>query len=185
MAQIFHRSFNTISKVSIVALVSLVAIVIVKGNVFVRSPYLTRVGVAIDQPVPFSHKHHVTDVGLDCRYCHGSVEDSSFAGIPSTHTCMTCHSQIWTEAPILEPVRKSYRYNTPLIWTRVHNLPDFVYFDHSIHIAKGVACTSCHGPVNEMPLTWREHTLQMTWCLDCHRQQKNAPQLTNCSVCHR
>ena len=121
------------------------------------------------QPVPFSHRHHAGELGIDCRYCHTSVEKSSFAGVPPTQTCMTCHSQIWTNSSMLEPVRASYRTDKSLAWTRVNALPDFVYFDHSIHVAKGIGCTTCHGPIAEMPLTYRAGTLYMSWCLDCHR----------------
>ena len=121
------------------------------------------------QPVPFSHKHHVSGLGLDCRYCHTTVEISQNAGMPPTHTCMTCHSQIWTNAAILAPVRQSLAEGKPLRWTRVYTLPDYVYFDHSIHIAKGVGCTECHGPIGDMPMTWKAETLYMSWCLSCHR----------------
>ncbi len=121
------------------------------------------------QPVPFSHQHHVAGLGLDCRYCHTSVETSSFAGIPPTQTCMNCHSQIWTNAAMLEPVRASFRSGQSLHWTRVNDLPDFVYFDHSIHIHKGIGCDSCHGPVDRMPLMYQAKSLQMDFCLDCHR----------------
>jgi hypothetical protein len=130
---------------------------------------LTEVGVARSQPVQFSHKHHVSDDGIDCRYCHTSVEESSFAGIPSTKICMNCHTQIWAESPILAPVRESFRTGKSLEWTRVHSLPGFVYFDHSIHVHKGVGCVTCHGRVDQMPLMWRENTLYMEWCLECHR----------------
>jgi hypothetical protein len=138
-----------------------------------RSSYVTEVGVARSQPVQFSHKHHVGDDGIDCRYCHTSVEQSSFAGIPSTKICMSCHTQIWAESPILEPVRESFRTGKSIEWTRVHNLPGFVYFDHSIHVHKGVGCTTCHGRVDQMPLMWRENTLYMEWCLECHRNPEN------------
>ena len=121
------------------------------------------------QPVPFSHRHHVSGLGLDCRYCHTTVEISQNAGIPPTETCMTCHSQIWTNASILAPVRQSLAEGKPLRWTRVYTLPDYVYFDHSIHIAKGVGCTECHGPIGDMALTWKATSLYMSWCLDCHR----------------
>ncbi|HTL47715.1 MAG TPA: cytochrome c3 family protein [Verrucomicrobiae bacterium] len=139
----------------------------------IRSPYMTHVGVARDQPVPFSHKHHVEGLGIDCRYCHTSVENSSFAGLPPAKTCMNCHSIMWNQAPILEPIRESFRTGKPVAWTRVHDLPDFVYFDHSIHVAKGVACVVCHGQVNEMPLMSRANTLHMEWCLQCHRAPEN------------
>jgi hypothetical protein len=134
-----------------------------------KSPYATQAQVARHQPVPFSHKHHVSGLGMDCRYCHTSVEESAFAGIPSTKVCMTCHGLVWNDAELLEPVRESYRTDLPIEWVRVHDLPDFAYFDHSIHVAKGVGCSSCHGQVDEMPLMWQEHSLTMEWCLDCHR----------------
>jgi hypothetical protein len=172
MAQIFHRSTNTISRVSIYGAVILIAILGYAVNVVNQTSYVTEVHNARPQPVPFSHKHHVGELGLDCRYCHSSVEDSSSAGMPATQTCMACHSQIWTSAAILEPVRASYRDSTPISWTRVNALPDFVYFNHSIHVAKGVGCTTCHGPVAEMNITWREESLYMRWCLECH----NAPE---------
>ena len=136
---------------------------------FQRSPYVTYAGVARPQPVPFSHQHHVAGLGIDCRYCHTSVETSHFAGIPPTKTCMNCHSQMWVGAPLLEPVRESYRTGKSLVWTRVNDLPDFVYFNHSIHINKGVGCNTCHGPVDRMPLMYNYASLQMEWCLDCHR----------------
>jgi hypothetical protein len=172
MAQIFHRSTNTISRVSIYGAVILIAILGYAVDVVNQTSYVTEVHNARPQPVPFSHKHHVGELGLDCRYCHSSVEVSSSAGMPPTQTCMACHSQIWTGAAILEPVRASYRDSTPIVWTRVNALPDFVYFNHSIHVAKGVGCTTCHGPVAEMNITWRAQTLYMRWCLECH----NAPE---------
>jgi hypothetical protein len=127
------------------------------------------VGEAVEQPVPFSHKHHVGDDGIDCRYCHSSVETSAFAGIPPLSTCMTCHSQLYTDTDALKPVVDSWRHGVALHWQRVHHLPDFVYFNHSIHVAKGVGCVTCHGRVDRMPLTWRARPLSMQWCLDCHR----------------
>ncbi|HSB14018.1 MAG TPA: cytochrome c3 family protein [Bryobacteraceae bacterium] len=135
-----------------------------------RSPYVTDVGVALDQPVPFSHKHHVAGLGIDCRYCHSTVEISSSAGMPPTETCMSCHSQIWADSPMLEPVRASFRNDQSIRWTRVHDLPGFVYFNHSIHVKKGIGCATCHGRVDQMPLMWKTNTLYMEWCLECHRQ---------------
>jgi hypothetical protein len=169
MAQIFHRSTNTISRVSVFGGAAVVVVLVATLAAINRSSYVTEVGVARNQPVQFSHKHHVNDDGIDCRYCHTSVEESSFAGIPSTKICMSCHTQIWAESPILAPVRESFRTGKSLEWTRVHNLPGFVYFDHSIHVHKGVGCTTCHGRVDQMPLMWRENTLYMEWCLECHR----------------
>jgi hypothetical protein len=173
MAQIFHRSTNTLSRVSIYGSVFILAALSYALYGVSKSAYVTDVNVARPQPVPFSHKHHVGELGLDCRYCHTSVEQSSFAGLPPTATCMTCHSQIWVNSPMLEPVRASYRDDQSLSWTRVNALPDFVYFNHSIHVNKGIGCTSCHGPIAQMPLTWAANTLQMSWCLDCHRQPEN------------
>lgn len=169
MAQIFHRSANTIAKVSIFGGLMLVGGVLVVAYTMDRGAYTTDVGVAKDQPVPFSHKHHVTDDGIDCRYCHTSVETSSFAGLPATEICMSCHSQIWTNATLLEPVRASFRTGQSLAWTRIHDLPEFVYFNHSIHVNKGIGCASCHGRVDQMPLMFKVNTLYMNWCLDCHR----------------
>ena len=170
MAQIFHPSTNTISKATIFGAVFILAAVIWIAGVYVRSSYVTQVDVPVDQPVPFSHEHHVGGLGIDCRYCHTSVESSSFAGIPPTYTCMSCHSQIWNDSPTLKPVRDSLANNIPIEWNRVHNLPDFVYFNHSIHVDKGVACVTCHGRVDQMPLMWKAQSLQMEWCLGCHRE---------------
>src|SRR5579871_1471358 len=169
MPQIFHRSTNTISRFTIFGTLFVVAAVFWAIAQVERSPYTTYAGVVRPQPVPFSHQHHVGGLGIDCRYCHTSVEVSGFAGIPPTKTCMNCHAQIWTNAALLEPVRKSFRSGQSIVWTRVNDLPDFVYFDHSIHISKGVGCDSCHGPVDRMPLMYAEGSLQMEWCLNCHR----------------
>jgi hypothetical protein len=169
MAQIFHRSANTISRVSIFGTVFIVAALLILFAAVNRSPWVTEARVVREQPIQFSHERHVAGNGIDCRYCHTSVEESRFAGIPSTKTCMNCHSEIFADSPYLEPVRASLNSNTPIRWTRVHDLPDFVYFDHSIHVSKGVGCTTCHGQVDRMPLMWQENTLQMEWCLECHR----------------
>jgi hypothetical protein len=170
MSQIFHKSFNTLSKASIVVgglgAATLIAWLL-QSN---RAPYISLAGVPREQPVPFSHKHHVGGLGIDCRYCHTSVETAAQASIPATKTCMTCHSLVWTNAEMLEPVRESFRTDTSLEWLKVHDLPDFAYFNHSIHIKKGVGCQTCHGRVDEMPLMKRENTLNMEWCLSCHRE---------------
>jgi hypothetical protein len=167
--QIFHRSTNTISRATIFGAVFVIAALFWAMAEIQRSPYVTYSGVMKPQPVAFSHQHHVTGLGIDCRYCHTSVENSKFAGIPPTKTCMNCHSQIWTNAALLEPVRESYRTDRSLQWTRVNQLPDYVYFDHSIHINKGVGCNTCHGQVDRMPLMYQYASLQMEWCLNCHR----------------
>ena len=170
MAQVFHPSTNTLSRLSIFGFVFILAgagWAILEIN---RSAYVTQAYVARTQPVPFSHKHHVAGLGIDCRYCHTTVEVSSFAGIPPTKTCMNCHSQVWAQAPILEPVRESFRTDESIRWVRVHDLPDFVFFNHSIHVNKGIGCSTCHGRVDQMPLMWSVSSLQMEWCLNCHRQ---------------
>jgi hypothetical protein len=167
--QIFPRSTNPMSRASLFGVVFVVAAAFWVLAQLQRSPYITYAGVRKAQPVPFSHQHHVSGLGIDCRYCHTSVETSGFAGIPPTKTCMNCHSQIWTNAQMLEPVRASYRSGESLQWTRVNQLPDFVYFNHSIHVTKGVGCNDCHGQVDQMPLTYQDQSLQMEWCLNCHR----------------
>jgi hypothetical protein len=169
MSQVFHRSTNTIARLSIFGLVFLLGAVLWLIAAISRSSYITETDVVRAQPLPFSHEHHVAGLGIDCRYCHTAVEVSSFAGIPPTATCMNCHSQIWSGSDVLKPLRDSFQTGTPIRWTRVHNLPDFVYFNHSIHVNKGVGCATCHGPVDRMPLMWQDQSLQMEWCLNCHR----------------
>lgn len=173
MAQIFHPSTNVISKLSIVAVAVLVPVLGVAGY-FLNMTYGLAMHVPLPQPVEFSHQHHVTDDGIDCRYCHTSVDKAASAGMPSTEVCMTCHSQIWKDSPLIKPIYDSYRTGKPIEWNRVHDLPDFAYFNHSIHVQKGVSCVSCHGRVDKMPITWKEKDLSMAWCLDCHRNpEKN------------
>lgn len=169
MPQIFHRSFNVISRLTIFGFLGFVALLAWVVYIMVRSPNTTDAYIALEQPIPFSHAHHAGQLGIDCRYCHTSVETSHFAGIPPTKTCMNCHSQIWVNSPLLQPVRESYATNTPIEWNRVHRLADFAHFHHAIHVNKGVGCSSCHGRVDQMPLTMKVNTLQMEWCLDCHR----------------
>ena len=215
MAQLFHRSTNTLSRVSIfggaLILASLVGIVALLD----RSSYNTGQGVVLAQPVPFSHDHHTAALGISCLYCHTSAEKSAFAGVPPTATCMNCHNLIWNDSPMLAPVRASFATGEPIRWARIHDLPDYVYFNHSIHLAKGVGCESCHGRVDEMPLIRQAETLQMEWCLGCHRNPQeylrpreevltmgweaenqdelgarlvaeyDVQSLTSCSVCHR
>ena len=172
---------NILSRASIVAGVALPVILLSVGSGITRSSANTKVNVPLDQPVPFSHEHHVNELGIDCRYCHSTVEKSAFAGIPPTHTCMSCHSQIWTNSPLLEPIRKSYAEDQPiktipdgtrpdseLGWNRINKLPEFVYFNHSAHITKGVTCNQCHGAVQKMQLTYKGKPFFMSWCLKCH-----------------
>ena len=169
MAQIFDRSSNALARMSLVLTGLIVIALGVTLDQLQRSPWVTRQGQRAEQPVPFSHKHHVQGLGLQCQYCHTTVEKSSYAGIPPTRTCMNCHAQIWTNAQLLEPVRQSWYTGQSIPWIKVHDLPDFVYFSHEIHVNKGIGCESCHGRVDEMPLMYAQNTLQMEWCLDCHR----------------
>ena len=169
MSQVFPQSANAWSKAS---LITIILLVLGLGWVVLtiqRSDVVTSANEFVEQPVQFSHQHHAGGIGIDCRYCHTSVEVSPSAGIPPTKTCINCHSQIWSSSPYLEPVRASFRDDRPLEWIRVHDLPDFVYFNHSIHVRKGVGCETCHGRVDRMPLMYQAKSLQMEWCLDCHR----------------
>jgi hypothetical protein len=178
MPQFFPRAANSIVRLLLFGLVIAVALTLWLLATGVQSPYQTREDVPRQQPVPFSHEHHVGGLGIECRYCHTTVETSSFAGIPATKVCMNCHSQMWAVARILEPVRESYRSGRSIEWNRVNDLPDFVYFNHAIHVNKGFGCETCHGRVDQMPLTWQARSLQMNWCLDCHRNP--APRIRPC-----
>lgn len=198
MSQIFGRHFDLLFRLGLIAAASFLA-----GTIAIwRLAIAPAIGAPIEQPVPFSHKHHVGEVGIECRYCHASVDTSAYAGMPSSETCMNCHSQLFSSAPILAPVRESVRSGKPLRWNRVYSLPDFVFFDHSVHIASDLACSNCHGDIAAMPLTAQATPLTMRWCLDCHRHPeaaartsfnadapkptlRAATQLTECSTCHR
>lgn len=169
MAAIFSHRANLIARTVLFSAFALAAAGVAWWWLWPRTDYVRKVGYVIDQPVPFSHEHHAAGLGIDCRFCHNYVEVSANAGMPPTYTCMTCHSQIWTNADLLAPVRQSLAEDRPIVWGRVNNLPDYVYFNHSIHIAKGVGCSSCHGQIDRMPLTYKAATLTMDFCLDCHR----------------
>ena len=169
MAQVFDRSSNALARASLVLTGLIVIALGVTLDQLQRSPWVTRQGQRADQPIPFSHKHHVEGLGLQCQYCHTTVEVSSYAGIPPTKTCINCHAQIWTNAALLQPVRDSWATGQSMQWIKVHDLPDFVYFNHEIHVNKGIGCASCHGRVDEMPLMYMQNSLQMEWCLNCHR----------------
>ncbi|MBA2919458.1 cytochrome C [Sphingomonas sp. MAH-20] len=169
MAQIFSPTADTWLRAILIALVLGTVGSLLLGGTVARSQYMTEVARTPMQPVPFSHKHHAGELGIDCRYCHTSVETSADAGFPATHVCMTCHSQLWTNAAMLAPVRQSLAENRSLNWKRVARVPDFVYFRHDIHVAKGVSCFECHGRVDRMPLMFRAKAFEMRWCLDCHR----------------
>ncbi len=170
MAQLFPRSFNPLATATIWGGLVFVGFAVFMAVWIYDSDYVTGIRVVGSQPVPFSHKHHVSDDGIDCRYCHATVEFANSAGMPSTETCMTCHSELWKTSPMLAPVRESYQTNQSIQWQRVSLLPDYEYFNHSIHINKGIGCSTCHGRVDTMPLTWRAESFRMDWCLGCHRE---------------
>ena len=172
MAQIFSPTADTWLRAIVLGLVVGAVGLFFVAEGLARSQYVTQVARTPQQPVPFSHKHHVGELGIDCRYCHTSVETSANAGFPATHVCMTCHSQIWTQAPMLAPVRQSLAENRSLVWQRVARVPDYVYFRHDIHIAKGVSCFECHGRIDRMPLTYRAQAFEMQWCVSCHRDPR-------------
>lgn len=173
MPQFFSKSANTVAKLSIFSAAVAVVVVIWIAWLLVRSPYEMVQNVPREQPVPFSHEHHVGGLGIDCRYCHVSVERSASANIPATKICMNCHSQMWASSPMLAPVRESYETGKSIEWTRVYDLPQYVYFNHSIHVNKGFGCSTCHGRVDKMPLTWQAQPLTMKWCLQCHENPQN------------
>lgn len=170
MPNVFRPQANHYAKLSLGVLGLVVVLAFTTGITVSRSSYNTNVDVPLDQPVPFSHQHHAFELGIDCRYCHTSVEKSANAGVPPTETCMSCHSQIWTNSPLLEPVRESWRTGRPIKWNLVNALPEFVYFNHSIHIDRGINCNTCHGEVQKMHLTWKGNAFTMAWCLQCHRE---------------
>jgi hypothetical protein len=169
MAQLFPRSANAFARFTIFGGVFLFAGLCYGGWIFAHSSYMTGENVVVDQPVPFSHDHHTAGLGIDCRYCHTSVEESNFAGVPPIATCMNCHNIMWKREDMLAPIRNAYAGGKPVEWTRVYDLPDYVYFDHSIHLKKGIGCEMCHGRVDRQPLLHQAKSLQMAWCLDCHR----------------
>jgi hypothetical protein len=173
MSQIFHPSTNTFSKATIFGAIFFLIGLGGLGLALARSPYVTDVGVVRPQPVQFSHEHHTNALGIDCRYCHTSVEEAQYAGMPPTHTCMSCHSQIWNDSPALAPVRESYETGIPIAWNEVHRVPDYAYFNHSIHVQKGFGCSECHGQVDNMTLMYKAEPMTMEWCLDCHRNPQD------------
>ena len=175
MAAIFSPASNLVAKVTLLGVAGLMLAGVGWWWFWPRTDAARHQFWTTEQPVPFSHQHHVGGLGIDCRFCHQTVEKAGDAGMPPTYTCMTCHSQIWTNAAMLAPVRQSLADNTPIVWHRVTDLPDYVYFNHGIHVAKGVGCSECHGDITQMPLTQKARSMTMAFCLDCHRDP--APRL--------
>ena len=173
MPNIFKPRANSVARTSLILTAVLPVPLIYAGGALSRSPANTHVGVPMDQPIPFSHQHHAWELGIDCRYCHTSVEKSSYPGMPGSETCMSCHSQIWTNSPLLEPLRQSYENNIPLKWNQLNKVPEFVFFNHSIHVNRGINCNTCHGPVQQMHIAYKGNSFQMGWCLQCHRAPQN------------
>lgn len=169
MSALFRPHANLAAKFGMIGAVLSVLLGIGWWWGYPRTDYSRQDFWITQQPVMFSHQHHVDGLGIDCRFCHTTVTTATNAGMPPTYTCMTCHSQIWTQAAMLAPVRDSLALNQPIHWHRVYDLPDYVFFDHSIHVAKGVGCASCHGEINRMPLTFKATDLEMTFCIDCHQ----------------
>jgi hypothetical protein len=166
---LFPRWTNTVSRLSAALLLAIPAVALGTLMVYVRSPLGTFQGHPIEQPLEFDHRHHVADEGIDCRFCHHTVEESPSAGIPSTTVCVGCHAQIWNKSPYLAEVRELFFADRPIPWVRVHSLPEFAYFNHAIHVNKGVGCVTCHGRVDQMPAVYQAAPLTMGWCLECHR----------------
>jgi len=169
MPQLFSRAADAWMRMVLLSIVGVSVVAVAVLLTVVRSPYITGQNVTVRQPVPFSHQHHVADAGIDCRYCHTTVEVSPSAGLPSTEICMKCHRALWTDAPMLSAVRASWRTGQPLKWNKVHDLPDFTYFNHSLHVRHGIGCYSCHGRTDEMALVRQAAPMTMQWCLECHR----------------
>jgi hypothetical protein len=168
MGQLFPRRANLLARLSVYGIFVAAALGLIGLLIYSRSPYPAFAQKSPTQPVPFSHAQHV-GLKIDCQYCHSSVTASASAGLPATQTCMTCHSVIRTDSAALAPVRDSYATGKPIEWNRVHDLGDFAYFNHSIHVAKGVGCSTCHGQVSQMNQVKQVAPLTMGWCLDCHR----------------
>lgn len=169
MPQLFPKKANALPLLSLGASL-LGGVLLVFFVWYYFSPEFTTVGYEPEQPVPYSHQIHVDKLGLECQYCHNWVEDSKQANVPSTETCMTCHSQVLPNSPKLLPVRESWAENEPIEWTNVHHLPEYAHFSHAAHVDKGVGCETCHGRIDKMEVVRQVEPLSMGWCLDCHRQ---------------
>ncbi len=169
MASLFRPKHNTLARLSLLILAGGAAGTVGGILLYWRTPPARGMNIPVEQPIQFDHRHHTRDEGIDCRYCHSTVDKSPHAGIPPTELCLNCHSQVWNKSPHLEPVRRSFIEGRPIVWKKVNDVPDFVYFNHAIHVNKGVGCVTCHGRVDEMPAVEKAQPLSMSWCLDCHR----------------
>jgi len=185
LSQLFSPGINNLARLFVLALVIGAVAALIVVSFVADTSYSTGVNIEVQQPLQFSHKHHVQGLGLDCRFCHFTAERSSSAGFPDTQTCMGCHATVWSQAEILKSVRASWAHNQSLEWIRVHNLPDHVYFDHSVHVAKGISCTTCHGDVEHMTSIVQKHDFRMKDCVKCHEQSDPQLKLRNCTICHR
>ena len=168
MSKLFPESVNKLP-LQILIFIGLTVGIVTAGITYYATPKYTRIGYAPTQPVPFSHALHSGQLGIDCRYCHSGVDKSGVSNIPTAQTCMNCHSIIKTDSPLLAPVRESYATGNPVPWVKIHQAPDYVYFNHSVHVARGVSCVECHGQVNEMDTVQHAKPHSMGWCLECHR----------------
>ena len=169
MSLLFRPRHNTLAHVTLFVLAAGALGTIGGLMIYVRTPYARMMEDPIEQPLQFDHRHHTRDEGIDCRYCHNTVDRSPNASIPPTSLCLNCHSQVWNKSPYLEPIRKSFIENKPMVLNRVYKVPEFVYFNHSIHVNKGVGCVTCHGRVDQMAAVEKVTPLTMGWCLECHR----------------
>src|SRR6476659_755398 len=169
MSPLFRPRHNTLAQISWFVVAAGAAGVPLGLMLYARTPYARGMQEPVEQPIQFDHRHHTRDEGIDCRFCHSTVDRSPHAGIPATQPCLNCHSQIWNQSPLLDPIRRSFIEGTPIVWKKVNDVPDFVYFNHSIHVNKGVGCVSCHGRIDQMAAVEKAEPLNMRWCLDCHR----------------
>jgi hypothetical protein len=214
MAALFPPWSNTATTVALGALGVVIVAALATPMIYARSPYATGQEAPLLQPIAFDHRHHVRDDGIDCLYCHEGAERSPYAGVPAADRCLGCHNQIWNDSELIAPLRASATTGAAIRWRRVHSLPDFVYFDHSIHVNRGIGCVSCHGRIDEMAAVHQTGRLTMSWCLDCHRDpvphlrprdqitsmtwtpespaqqpalanEYRTRRLTHCSTCHR
>jgi hypothetical protein len=187
VAALFPPVANQIYRATLIVLGLVAVLVVISPMIWIRTPYAGDTHDALQQPIEFDHRHHVRDDGIDCVYCHDTVETDAYAGLPSTERCMGCHGQIWPDSPELAPLHESWRRHTPIRWKRLNALPAYVFFHHGVHVQAGIKCDTCHGPVEDMGRVWRAHNLTMDFCMECHRKYagRSINRLTTCTACHR